>query len=313
MAHRVHKCKEAIEALEEVQNCKQKRNHIIDVAGKELVHCICDCVLNVLNGNIKLEPEEKQRLKRHKHCLRELVKKKTSEKKRKHLIQEGGFLRSPHPYTWWISWEIIWIIMDRMKKLLMMDSRTFNRLTTPKDKVLTSIEGQMTSILDDESLPEDVRAKLYASAQSRFMKIEHPQWGETTITNTKTLNSPDVVLDTLPNSLVRKAKRISDILKSTNRVWVNDKNEFVIDGDVVRGSNANDVYLDILKKRQNTSPDTTRLHKSCTKRASRKTFCQIFQLNVRGNPSVTSVYVTPGRPNTRSKKKKITKYETLYP
>ena len=92
MAHRVHKCMKAIEALEEVQNCKQKRNHIIDVAGKELVHCICDCVLNVLNGNIKLEPEEKQRLKRHKNCLRELVKKKTSDKKKKHLIQEGGFL-----------------------------------------------------------------------------------------------------------------------------------------------------------------------------------------------------------------------------
>ena len=135
-----------------------------------------------------------------------------------------------------------------MKKLLMMDSRTFNRLTTPKDKVLTSIEGQMSNISDDESSPENVKAKLYASAQSRFMKIEHPQWGETTITKTKTLNSPDVVLDTLPNSLVRKAKRIRDILKSTNRVWVNDKNEFVIDGDVVRGSNANDVYLDYIKE-----------------------------------------------------------------
>ena len=92
MAHRVHKCQKAIEALEKVQDCKQKRNYIIDVAGKELVHCICDCVLNVLNGNIPLEYEEKERLRRHRKCLRELVKKKTSDKKRKHLIQEGGFL-----------------------------------------------------------------------------------------------------------------------------------------------------------------------------------------------------------------------------
>ena len=50
--------------------------------------------------------------------------------------------------------------MDRMKKMLMMDSRTFNRLTTPKDKVLSSIEGEMSSILNDESIPEDVRAKM---------------------------------------------------------------------------------------------------------------------------------------------------------
>ena len=92
MAHRVHKCLKAIEALEKVQDCEHKRNHIIDVAGKELVHCICDCVLNVLNGNITVSEEETQRLKRHRHCLRELVKKKTSDKKRKHLIQEGGFL-----------------------------------------------------------------------------------------------------------------------------------------------------------------------------------------------------------------------------
>ena len=92
MAHRVHKCQKALEALEKVKDCKHKRNHIIDVAGKELVHCICDCVLNVLNGNIPISEEEKKRLKRHKYSLRELVKKKTSDKKRKHLIQEGGFL-----------------------------------------------------------------------------------------------------------------------------------------------------------------------------------------------------------------------------
>ena len=92
MAHRVHNCRKAIEALKKVKDCKHKRNSIIDGAGKELVQCICDCVLNVLNGNIKLKQGEKQRLKRHKNCLRELVKKKTSDKKRKHLIQEGGFL-----------------------------------------------------------------------------------------------------------------------------------------------------------------------------------------------------------------------------
>ena len=92
MAHRVHNCQKAIEALEKVKDCKHKRNPIIDVAGKELVHCICDCVLNILNGNISSSEEEKKKLKKHKYSLRELVKKNTSDKKRKHLIQEGGFL-----------------------------------------------------------------------------------------------------------------------------------------------------------------------------------------------------------------------------
>ena len=39
-----------------------------------------------------MSEEEKKRLKKHKYCFREFVKKKTSDKKRKHLIHEGGFL-----------------------------------------------------------------------------------------------------------------------------------------------------------------------------------------------------------------------------
>ena len=201
--------------------------------------------------------------------------------------------------------------MDRIKKMLMMDSRTFNKLTTPKDKVLSSIEGEMSSILNDESIPDDVKAKLYSSKQTRFLKIEHPQWGETAVTNTETLNTPDVVLDTLPNSLVRKAKRICDILKSTNRVSVNDKNEFVIDGDVIQGSNVNDVYLDILKKRKNTSTGheqvTQILHETGVP-SDILPDPNIKQARARES-SITPVYVTPGCPNTRRKK---IKYETIF-
>ena len=200
--------------------------------------------------------------------------------------------------------------MDRMKKLLMMDSRTFNRLTTPKDKVLT-IEGEMFSIVNDESIPADVKAKLFASKQSRFMKIEHPQWRETTVTSTKTLNTPDVVLDTLPNTMVRKAKRISDVLKSSNRVSVNDKNEFGIDGDVIPDSNANEVYLDILRKRKNTSAGLEQVTQILHETGVPSDILpdpNIKQARARDS-SVTPVYVTPGRPKTR--KKKI-KYDNLF-
>ena len=38
----------------------------------------------------------------------------------------------------------------------------------------------MTSILNVESILEDVKAEMYASAHSRYLKIEHPQWKETT-------------------------------------------------------------------------------------------------------------------------------------
>ena len=119
--------------------------------------------------------------------------------------------------------------MDRMKKLLMMDSRTFNRMTTPNDKVLTSIEGEMSSISNDESIPEDVRAKLFTSKQSRFLKIEHPQWGETA-------NSPDVVLDNPPRRMVERGKPVANILKSNNRASINVKKELPVENEDIKGS-----------------------------------------------------------------------------
>ena len=39
-----------------------------------------------------MNEEGEERMRKYKNCLRELAKKKTSDKKRKHLIQEGGFL-----------------------------------------------------------------------------------------------------------------------------------------------------------------------------------------------------------------------------
>ena len=92
MAHRVHVFSRELNDIINFKHDKQICNRIIDKGGMELVHCICDCVYNVLHGNIPMEHEEKGRLKRHRHCLRKLVNEKTSYKKRKQLIQDGGVL-----------------------------------------------------------------------------------------------------------------------------------------------------------------------------------------------------------------------------
>jgi len=58
----------------------------------EFIKCICECVKNVLVGNVSLSKEHKRRLKRHKHSLRKLVLKKTTQAEKKRLVQSGGFL-----------------------------------------------------------------------------------------------------------------------------------------------------------------------------------------------------------------------------
>ena len=97
MAYRVHVFSRELNDINYIKHDKQKCNRIIDEGGMELVHCICDCVHNILQGNIPMEHEEKERLKKYKELLRELVKKKTLDKRRKQLIQEGGFLGSLIP------------------------------------------------------------------------------------------------------------------------------------------------------------------------------------------------------------------------
>ena len=228
--------------------------------------------------------------------------------------------------------------MDKMKKLLMMDSRTFNRLTTPKDKVLTSIEGDMSSILNDESIPEDVKAKLYASAQSRYLKIEHPQWGETTVTNTKTLNPPNAVVDNTPQNLARRGKPLSSILKNNNRVLINDKNDSSMDSEDVPGLDETELWTpNYFQERSSTgrlsnereysgppfygavktpnvndkdslmTPDDF-LEKLPRGRTEPPIYITPGRPNTRTEPQI---YVTPGRPNTRRRRKKI-KYDTLF-
>ena len=97
MAHRVHVFSRKLNASKDVKHDKHECNRIIDEGGMELVHCICDCVHNILQGNIPVSEEEKEIFKKHKECLRKLVKKKTSDREKKHLIQRGGFLGSLIP------------------------------------------------------------------------------------------------------------------------------------------------------------------------------------------------------------------------
>ncbi|KAK7460749.1 hypothetical protein BaRGS_00038834 [Batillaria attramentaria] len=62
------------------------------LANRRIICSLCEVVHNVLKGHVKLSRGQKQRWSRHKHKLRQLVKRTTTSKKRKELIQKGGFI-----------------------------------------------------------------------------------------------------------------------------------------------------------------------------------------------------------------------------
>jgi len=68
------------------------RKAILTKANPQLIKTICDCSLNVLNGNVKLSPKSRKRLARHKTKLRKLADPKVSLKQKQRVIQQGGFL-----------------------------------------------------------------------------------------------------------------------------------------------------------------------------------------------------------------------------
>ena len=69
------------------------RKAILNTADNELILCLCECVLNILNGNVPIKPQEIQKLSKFKTHLRKLAAEKTSKNdRRKILVQKGGFL-----------------------------------------------------------------------------------------------------------------------------------------------------------------------------------------------------------------------------
>ena len=66
---------------------------IINSADKSLIKAICESAHNLLNGNIPLGQDFKEKLRKFKNQLSNLVKKSKLKEKKKFLIQRGGFLK----------------------------------------------------------------------------------------------------------------------------------------------------------------------------------------------------------------------------
>lgn len=74
--------------------CKGKqRKLILQKASGGLIRTIAQVAKNTINGNIRLSPRQKLRLRRHKKTLRALSLAKSSIKRRRRLLlQKGGAL-----------------------------------------------------------------------------------------------------------------------------------------------------------------------------------------------------------------------------
>ena len=65
---------------------------IIEESDAEVMKVFCECAKNTLNGNVQLSPAQYKKLQRYKSHLRQLADKKVGVRKKKAILQKGGFL-----------------------------------------------------------------------------------------------------------------------------------------------------------------------------------------------------------------------------
>jgi len=75
---------------------KAKRDYIRK-CDREFLDCISECAKNVLKGNVTLTGRQKTKLRRSRNDLRSLSVKKTSLRKKRRILQKGGFLSALLP------------------------------------------------------------------------------------------------------------------------------------------------------------------------------------------------------------------------
>lgn len=90
MSERMRKYMPALRRIHRLGD-KAKRKVIRD-CDRRLLECFCECSKNILKGNVPLKQAQLRRLRREKNNLRALALKKTSLKKKRKILQKGGFI-----------------------------------------------------------------------------------------------------------------------------------------------------------------------------------------------------------------------------
>lgn len=77
--------------LKALHSLKPKHSQVLlKACDSDEINCICECIYNVLRGNIPLKDEDKLKLRKHKKVLRRLVSESKHKSRKRAIVQEGG-------------------------------------------------------------------------------------------------------------------------------------------------------------------------------------------------------------------------------
>ena len=91
MSNTVIKQLPVIKFVAQERDIKKRRQLIKACCDNNFIKAIAECCWNIVNGRVRLTHQCKKQLCRHKLILRQLADQKNNLKKKKIVIQGGGF------------------------------------------------------------------------------------------------------------------------------------------------------------------------------------------------------------------------------
>ena len=142
--------------------------------------------------------------------------------------------------------------MEYAKKMILVDPRIIEKLTSARDKVLNSIENEMDTVLNSD-IPDDKKAKLYAASAKRHLIINASD-KETEIqpdacqpsNTTAVLND---IVTSMPTPHIRRAMKFAKFIQD-NKIDINDRGELVHNHKVSENTNATDLINEAIRRKQ---------------------------------------------------------------
>ena len=95
MSQRVRKYLSVLKKIRKLGD--RARREYIRKSDREFIDCVSECAKNVIKGNVPLTIRQKTNLRRKRNDLRSLSLKKTTLRKKRKILQKGGFLTALLP------------------------------------------------------------------------------------------------------------------------------------------------------------------------------------------------------------------------
>ena len=153
--------------------------------------------------------------------------------------------------------------MEHTKKMALVPHQLVSSLLAqqhlnPNIAQLNSLDQQMKAILDDTGVPADLKYKQYNQVLRQYINVRDQELRPTPvpIQEISTRSKRPDILEGIPKTHKATARLLLRHIEDTPEIEWNDKQELVIQGNTVPGSNIVDLIHDFSRPRKTVRPAT---------------------------------------------------------